>query len=85
VPVVGGEGLPVGVAGARLLVARLAAGEEVELPGGRRQHVFVATGSVVLPEPAEEAVAGDAWRISDHPGLGLRARAASEVLVWDLP
>lgn len=55
VPVVGrpsadGAALPLGVAGAGLLVARLAAGEEVRLPEGSRQHVFVAEGAVQLPD-----------------------------------
>jgi redox-sensitive bicupin YhaK (pirin superfamily) len=86
VAVAGGSGLPLGVAGARLLVARLGAGEEVTLPGGSRQHVFVATGEVALSGPDPSVATGgqgDAWRIADAPGLRLRASAASEVLVWD--
>lgn len=87
VPVAGGSGLPLGVAGAVLLVGRLAAGDEVRLPEGSRQHVFVAAGAVHLPElapddPARAAGQGDAWRVGDRPGLRLRAGTDSEVLVW---
>jgi quercetin 2,3-dioxygenase len=88
VAVAGGSGLPLGVAGARLLVGRLGAGEEVALPEGARQHVFVANGQVALVRAGLSAGSptagqGDAWRIQDAPGLRLRASADSEVLVWD--
>ena len=80
VEVVGGSGLPVGTAGARLLVARLSPGDVVELPGTPLQHVFAATGSVSVGGVALEA--GDAVRISDEPGHEVRALAVGELLVW---
>ncbi|CAA9363790.1 MAG: hypothetical protein AVDCRST_MAG36-2867 [uncultured Nocardioidaceae bacterium] len=80
VEVVGGAGLPVGTAGARLLVARLVPGEVVTLPEGPRQHVFVATGDAVVG--GVDAGAGDALRVTDEPGHEVRARSAAEVLVW---
>ena len=80
VDVAGGSGLPLGVVGARLLVARLAPGGTVTLPDDPRQHVFAATGSVVVGD--ESLAAGDAVRITDEPGHLVRASEASELLVW---
>ena len=80
VEVAGGGGLPVGTAGARLLVARLGAGDVVTLPDVARQHVFVATGSAVVG--AGDAGAGDARRIMGELGHELRAVEPTEVLVW---
>ena len=80
VEVAGGSGLPVGTAGARLLVARMAAGDSVTLPEDPRQHVFAATGSVTLG--ASDLDAGDAVRITDEPGHVVRASEATELLVW---
>lgn len=84
VDVVGGTGLPIGVAGARLLVARLAPGQAVTLPDDPRQHVFVATGTVTLA--GDPVRAGDAVRLDaaggDAGARSLRATSASELLVW---
>lgn len=80
VEVAGGSGLPVGVAGARLLVVRLARGESVTLPDDPCQHVFAASGSVSVGDTALEA--GDALRVTDEPGHLVRAGAATELLVW---
>ncbi|HEV2798552.1 MAG TPA: pirin family protein [Nocardioides sp.] len=80
VEVAGGSGLPVGVAGARLLVARLARGETVTLPDDPRQHVFAASGSVSVGDRSLEP--GDAVRITDEPGQVVRAGEAAELLVW---
>ena len=80
VEVAGGSGLPIGTTGARLLVARLAAGESVTLPEDPRQHVFVATGSAGVVE--EVLATGDALRITDEPGHTIRADEATELLVW---
>lgn len=84
VTVVGGEGLPIGTARARLLVARLGPGEEVALPDERRQHLFVASGALAVPSLVPETVlgAGDALRVTDQPGLSVCAVAGSELLVW---
>jgi redox-sensitive bicupin YhaK (pirin superfamily) len=80
VDVAGGSGLPLGTTGARLLVARLAAGQSVTLPDGPRQHVFAATGSVALGDHVLRS--GDAARISDEPGHVVRASEDTELLVW---
>jgi redox-sensitive bicupin YhaK (pirin superfamily) len=80
VEVVGGDGLPIGTSGARLLVARLSPGASVALPDDPRQHVFAATGSVSVGGLALGA--GDAVRVTDEPGHLVRAAAATELLVW---
>ena len=80
VEVAGGDGLPVGTAGARLLVARLAPGSSASLPDDPRQHVFAATGAVSLAELSLEA--GDAVRLVDEPGHVVTATSPTELLVW---
>ena len=80
VEVVGGDGLPIGTSGARLLVARLSPGASVTLPDDPRQHVFAATGSISVE--GLDLSAGDALRISDEPGHLVRATAATDLLVW---
>ncbi len=80
VEVAGGGGLPIGTAGARLLVARLAAGQAVDLPDDPRQHVFAATGSVTLD--GDPLRAADAVRITGGGGRTVRASSPSELLVW---
>lgn len=80
VEVVGGDGLPIGAAGARLLLARLSAGQSVALPEDPRQHVFAATGALSLDDVA--LAAGDAVRLVDEPGRVVRATEAAELLVW---
>jgi redox-sensitive bicupin YhaK (pirin superfamily) len=80
VEVVGGDGLPIGTVGARLLVARLAPGQAVSLPDDPRQHVFAATGAVSLDDLVLGA--GDAVRIANEPGRVVRATAETELLVW---
>ncbi len=78
--VVGGEGLPIGVRGARLLLARLEPGGSLELPEESRQHVFAVTGAVDLDGVALSS--GDAVRLTDEPGQRVRATEPSELLVW---
>lgn len=80
VEVVGGDGLPIGTAGARLLVARLAPGSSVVLPDDPTQHVFAAAGAVTLDGLALGA--GDAVRLTDEPGRAVTATEATELLVW---
>ena len=80
VDVAGGDGLPIGTRGARLLVARMSAGESVTLPDGPRQHVFAASGSVTLAGLVLSG--GDALRIGDEPGHVVRASEDTELLVW---
>jgi quercetin 2,3-dioxygenase len=72
----------VGTASATLHVAVLATGESVALPDDPLQHVFVATGSLARSSLAEPLSAGDAFRISDRPGLILAAATPAELLVW---
>ena len=80
VEVAGGDGLPVGTAGARLLVARLAPGSSVSLPADPRQHVFAATGAVSLD--GVDLRSGDAVRLTDEPGQVVTATEETELLVW---
>lgn len=80
VEVAGGAGLPVGTSGARLLVARLTAGQSVTLPDDPRQHVFAATGSASVGD--RSLGSGDAVRITDEPGHTVRASDDTELLVW---
>ena len=78
--VAGGSGLPVGSAGARLLVARLAPGASATLPDDPRQHVFAATGAASLG--GLDLRGGDAVRITDEPGRTVTAVEETELLVW---
>ncbi|MDR7253223.1 redox-sensitive bicupin YhaK (pirin superfamily) [Nocardioides sp. BE266] len=80
VEVAGGSGLPIGTAGARLMVARLAAGQAVALPDDPRHHVFAATGAVDLGEHSLRG--GDAVRLTDEGGQQVRATEPTELLVW---
>lgn len=72
----------IGTAAATLHAAVLDAGESVTLPGDPLQHVFVATGSLARSSLAEPLSAGDAFRITDRPGLSLTAASPTELLVW---
>ena len=86
VPVVSGRdgaaAVRIGTASATLHAAVLDAGESVTLPDDPLQHVFVATGSLARSSLAEPLSAGDAFRISDRPGLSLTAASPTELLVW---
>ncbi len=72
----------IGTASATFWVARLAPGDTVTLPDDSLQHVFVATGSLARSSLAEPLQAGDAFRISDRPGLVVTAASPTELLVW---
>lgn len=74
--------LRIGTAGATLRAARLTAGDSVRLPEDPLQHVFVVTGSLARSSMAEPLQAGDAFRITDQPGLSLTAASPTELLVW---
>lgn len=80
VAVAGGDGLPIGTTGARLLVARIEAGRSVALPDDPRQHVFAATGAVTLG--GTDLRAGDAARLADEPGHVVTALEPTELVVW---
>jgi redox-sensitive bicupin YhaK (pirin superfamily) len=66
-------------------VARLGAGDTVTLPDEPLQHVFVAGGALVRSSLAEPLADGDAFRITDHPGLSVTAAVPTELLVWTFP
>jgi redox-sensitive bicupin YhaK (pirin superfamily) len=70
------------VGGATFRVARLSAGDTVVLPDDPLQHVFVAGGALVRSSMAEPLSDGDAFRITDHPGLDVTAAVPTELLVW---
>lgn len=80
VQVVGGDGLAIGRRGASLSVARLVPGQEVTLPSSPRQHVFAATGDVVLE--GIHLAAGDAVRLEEAGGCRAVAEKPGELLVW---
>ena len=85
VPVVSGRSaapVAVGTESAILYVARLEAGQAVALPDDPLQHAFVATGSLARSSLAEPLATGDAFRITDTPGLILTAASPTELLVW---
>jgi quercetin 2,3-dioxygenase len=71
-----------GVVSATLRVARLGAGDTVTLPDDRLQHAFVAGGALVRSSLAEPLADGDAFRITDQPGLEVTAAVPTELLVW---
>jgi redox-sensitive bicupin YhaK (pirin superfamily) len=72
----------IGTASATFWVARLDAGDAVTLPDEPLQHAFVGTGSLARSSLAEPLQAGDAFRITDQPGLTLTAAGPTELLVW---
>jgi redox-sensitive bicupin YhaK (pirin superfamily) len=64
-------------------VARLEAGQSVELPDAPYLHLFVARGLVEL-EPEMMLSAGDAVRFTASGGHRLTAVERAEVLVWEM-
>lgn len=68
---------------AALHVARMNAGDGVELPQAPYLHLFVARGTVALEAtgPIDE---GDAVRFTASGGQRLTATEPSEVLVWEM-
>jgi quercetin 2,3-dioxygenase len=66
----------------RLLVARLAAGDTAKLPDEPLQHAFVAGGALSRSSLAEPLANGDAFRITDQPGLRVTAAVPTELMVW---
>ena len=67
---------------ARLLVARLGSDDTVRLPDEPLQHVFVAGGALARSSLAEPLADGDAFRITDDPGLEVTAAVPTELMVW---
>ncbi|MFC4786010.1 pirin family protein [Nocardioides sp. MAHUQ-72] len=72
----------IGTASATFWVARLPAGGTLTLPDEPRQHVFVGRGALIRSSLAEPLGDGDAFRITDRPGLELTAAVPTELLVW---
>ncbi len=72
----------IGTAAATFWVARLPGGATVTLPDEPRQHVFVTRGALVRSSLAEPMADGDAFRITEQPGLELTAAVPTELLVW---
>ncbi|MGF7238380.1 MAG: pirin family protein [Frankia sp.] len=68
---------------AALYVARLAAGQSVELPDAPFLHLFLARGSVTL-EGAGPLETGDAVRFTATGGQTVTATSPAEVLVWEM-
>ena len=65
-----------------LWVARLSAGERVEVPDAPYGHVFIAKGSAEL-EANGALDTGDAVRLTGVGNLGLTAEdEGAEVLIW---
>lgn len=78
----GESGVVIHQRSARLLVARVRDGEQLEVPAAPHGHVFVATGSVQLGD-AHRLGKGDAARLTDAGPLGLQVGSeGAEVLVW---
>ncbi len=70
---------------AALYVARLATGDEVEIPHAPNVHAFVAVGAVDLRDAPDDAATldeGDALRLTDERGLVVRATERSELVIW---
>jgi quercetin 2,3-dioxygenase len=81
----GGTGhVALGIAGARLEIAELSAGETVALPAESRAYVFVVSGALARSSLAEPLAAGDAFEITDHAGrdLGITAAVPTQLLAW---
>ena len=72
----------IGCAAATFWVARLPGGATVTLPDEPRQHVFVTRGALTRSSLAEPLADGDAFRITDQPGLQVTAAVPTELLVW---
>jgi redox-sensitive bicupin YhaK (pirin superfamily) len=70
------------VGDATFRVARLSTGDTVVLPDEPLQHVFVAGGALQRSSMAQPLDDGDAFRITDQPGLEVTAAARTELLVW---
>jgi redox-sensitive bicupin YhaK (pirin superfamily) len=84
VTVAGGGALRLGIPGARLAIADLAAGESIPLPGESRAYVFVVVGALTRSSLAEPLAAGDAFEITDHAvrDLGVTAAVPTQLLAW---
>ena len=66
-------------------IARLEPGVEVtlEIDEGRGVYAYLIDGSASFDE--EDVTTGDAAKVTDQPGLRIRARAQSELILVDVP
>lgn len=74
-----------GIAGATLSLADLAAGETVTLPDAELVYAFVVTGALTRSSLAEPLSAGDAFEIrreDGSPGTAVTAAVPTQLLVW---
>lgn len=69
---------------AALHVARLRAGDTVELPAAPYLHLFVAGGAVALEGDDGALSTGDAVRFTASEGQRVTAGERSELLVWEM-
>jgi quercetin 2,3-dioxygenase len=91
VTVAGDDALALGIAGARLEIADLDAGETITLPDAPRAYVFVVSGALIRSSLAEPLATGDAFEITeDAPAagrgarrdLGVTAAVPTHLLAW---
>lgn len=71
-----------GTAAATFWVARLPAGATLAVPDAPRGHVYVASGALARSSLAQPLAEGDAFRITDTPGVEVTAAVPTELLVW---
>ena len=72
----------VAVLAATFWVSRLPAGATLTLPDAPRQHLYVASGALARSSLAQPLGEGDAFRITDTPGVEVTAAVPSELLLW---
>ena len=84
VPAAPGRSVACELPGATLAIVRLDRLDTFTLGDAPLQHVYVATGALARSSLAEPLAAGDAFRITEDPGLVLTAAAPTELMVWEL-
>jgi quercetin 2,3-dioxygenase len=91
VTVAGDGALALDIAGARLEIADLGAGETIALPEAPRAYVFVVTGALTRSSLAEPLATGDAFEITDDASeadsrarrdLSVTAAVPTQLLAW---
>ena len=69
---------------ATMWVARLAAGDAVEVPSAPHVHLFVATGSLRLADQDVVLLRGDALRLTAAGALAATAvQDGTEIIIWE--
>ncbi|MCW2796455.1 pirin family protein [Nocardioides sp.] len=72
----------IGTSSASFWAVRLEAGATTSLPDAERQHLFVSRGALTRSSLAEPLSAGDAFLLTDHPGIEVTAAVPTELLLW---